>query len=372
MGPLAGVKVVEFAGIGPGPICCMLLADLGATVLSIDRTEPSGLGISRPPQFDLTRRGRKKILLDLKSPADVARGLQLIARADALVEGFRPGVMERLGLGPDICLARNPRLIYGRMTGWGQDGPLAKAAGHDLNYVAVAGALNSFGREGQLPAPPLNIAGDFGGALYLALGIVSGILDARSSGKGQVVDSAMVETAAHMMTAFHGLRAAGLWNLERGTNLIDSGAFFYDCFECQDGKLVSVAPIEPKFFAQLLQILDVDPADFPAQSDRTSELARSMLAEKFRSRTRDEWMIVFEGSDACVFPVLSLDEARHHPHLRARNTFVDIAGVVQPAPMPRFSRTVPDLPSPPDSGNASVDDALSGWLSEDEITDWKS
>ncbi len=372
MGPLAGVKIVEFAGIGPGPICCMLLADLGATVLSIERPEPSGLGIARPPQFDLTRRGRKQIVLDLKSPADVARSLKLIARADALVEGFRPGVMERLGLGPDICLARNPRLIYGRMTGWGQDGPLAKAAGHDLNYIAVAGALHSFGREGQLPSPPLNMAGDFGGALYLALGIVSGILEARSSGKGQIVDAAMVETAAHMMTAFHGLRAAGLWNLERGTNVIDFGAFFYDCFECQDGKLVSVAAIEPKFFGQLLQILQIDPETFPAQSDRNSAEARALLADTFRRRTRDEWAQAFEGSDACVFPVLSLDEAQHHPHLRARETFVDVAGVVQPAPAPRFSRTAPDVPCPPDSGNTSIDDALAGWFSADEIAAWKS
>jgi len=372
MGPLAGVKIVEFAGIGPGPICCMLLADLGATVLAIDRPEPSGLGIARPPQFDLTRRGRKKVALDLKSPGDVARSLKLIARADALVEGFRPGVMERLGLGPDVCLARNPRLIYGRMTGWGQDGPLAKSAGHDLNYIAVAGALHSYGRQGQLPAPPLNMAGDFGGALYLALGIVSGLLEARSSGKGQVVDSAMVETAAHMMTAFHGLRAAGLWNLERGTNMIDSGAFFYDCFECSDGKLVSVAPIEPKFFAQLLRILDIDLAAFPPQSDRNSPRARALLAEKFMSRTRDEWTRAFEGSDACVFPVLSIEEAPHDPHLRARNTFVDIAGVVQPAPMPRFSRTVPDVPSPPDRGDTNVDDALAGWFSADEIAAWRS
>lgn len=372
MGPLADIKVVEFVGIGPGPICCMLLADLGATIISIERPEPSGLGISRPPEFDLVRRGRKQIVLDLKSSADLARALKLIARADALVEGFRPGVMERLGLGPEACFARNPRLVFGRMTGWGQDGPLAKAAGHDLNYIAVAGVLDSFGRQGQLPAPPLNLAGDFGGALYLALGIVSAILEARSSGKGQVVESAMVETAAHMMTVFHGLRAAGLWNLERGTNVIDSGAYFYDCFACQDGKLVSVAPIEAKFFAQLLRILEIDPTGFPPQSDRNSPQARKLLAEKFATRTRDEWMRAFEGSDACVFPVLSLEEAPHHPHLRARNTFVDIAGVVQPAPMPRFSRTTPDLPSPPDSGNTSIDDALSGWFSADEIAAWKS
>ena len=373
MGPLAGVKVVEFAGVGPGPMCCMLLADLGATVLTIDRPEPSGLGIAKPPQFDLLFRGRKRIVLDLKSAEDIERSLTLIARADAIVEGFRPGVMERLGLGPDICLARNPRLIFGRMTGWGQDGPLAKTAGHDLNYIAVSGALSTFGRAGQLPAPPLNLVGDFGGALYLAFGIVAGILEARSSGQGQVVDAAMVETSAHMLTSIHGLRAAGMWSLERGANLLDSGAFYYDCFECGDGKLVSVAAIEPKFFAQMLAVLGIDPAVFPAQTDpNRRDEARGLLAEKFRTRTQDEWARAFEGSDACVFPVLSLDEARHHPHLRARETFVDIAGVVQPAPLPRFSRTVPDVPCPPDRGNTSIDAALSGWLSADEIAAWRS
>jgi alpha-methylacyl-CoA racemase len=372
MGPLAGVKVVEFAGVGPGPICCLLLADLGATVLNIDRPVPSGLGIVKPPQFDLLLRGRKRIVLDLKSPAGVERSLKLIARADALVEGFRPGVMERLGLGPEVCFARNPRLIYGRMTGWGQDGPLAKAAGHDLNYIAVSGALSTFGREGQLPAPPLNMVGDFGGALYLALGIVAGILETRTSGKGQVVDSAMVETSAHMLTSIHGLLAAGMWNLERGSNIIDSGAFYYDCFECKDGGLVSVAPIEPKFFAQMLEVLAIDPAEFPAQSDlKKSKEARALLAETFRSRTRDDWVRAFEGKDACVFPVLSLDEARHHPHLRARNTFIETAGVPQPAPMPRFSRTVPDVPSPPDTGS-TVEDALAGWLNAEEIAAWRS
>ncbi len=372
MGPLAGLKIVEFAGVGPGPICCMLLADLGATVLTIDRPEPSGLGIAKPPQFDLLFRGRQRMVLDLKLPEDIERGLMLIERADAIVEGFRPGVMERLGLGPDVCLARNPRLVFGRMTGWGQDGPLAKAAGHDLNYIAVSGALSTFGRAGQLPAPPLNLVGDFGGALYLALGIVASILEARSSGKGQVVDAAMVETSTHMLTSIHGLRAAGMWSLERGTNLIDSGAYYYDCFECADGKLVSVAPIEPKFFSKMLAILGIDPKTFPAQNDPSRrEEARGLLAAKFRTRTRDEWTRAFEGSDACVFPVLSLDEARHHPHLKARETFVDIAGVAQPAPLPRFSRTVPDLPSPPGGGNTSIDAALSGWLSADEIAAWR-
>jgi alpha-methylacyl-CoA racemase len=371
MGPLSGLRIVEFAGIGPAPMCCMLLADLGATVLCVDRPEPSGLGIPKPPQFDLLFRGRKRIPLDLKTERGVARSLALIERADALVEGFRPGVMERLGLGPGVCLARNARLIYGRMTGWGQDGPLAKTAGHDLNYIAVAGALNAFGRKGELPAPPLNLVGDFGGALYLALGTVAGILEARRSGRGQVVDAAMVEAASHMMTSVYGMLAAGMWNLERGTNLIDSGAFFYDCFECSDGKLISVAAIEPKFFRKLLVVLEIDPETFPAQHDKErAAQARRRLADRFRTRTRDEWCAAFEGTDACVAPVLSMAEARHHPHMQARAAFLDIAGIVQPAPVPRFSRTVPDAPAPPDAGSSTLAEALSGWLSADEIATW--
>ncbi len=371
MGPLAGLKVVEFAGIGPGPMCCMLLADLGATVLCIDRPEPSGLGIPRPPQFDLMFRGRKRIALDLKTAKGIERSLLLVERADALVEGFRPGVMERLSLGPDVCLARNPRLVYGRMTGWGQDGPLARTAGHDLNYIAVGGALAAFGRRGQLPTPPVNLVGDFGGALYLALGIVSAILEARQSGKGQVVDAAIVEATAHLMTSMYGLLAAGMWRLERGANLLDTGAFFYDCFECSDGKLISVAAIEPKFFRQLLAILELDPASFPAQTETEREAeARDMLAARFRTRTRDEWCRAFDGSDACVAPVLTMAEAPQHPHMQARAAFVDIAGIVQPAPVPRFSRTVPDTPAPPPIANDSPDVALAGWLSAEEIAAW--
>jgi len=371
MGPLAGVKIVEFAGIGPGPFCCMLLADLGATVLRIDRVEPSGLGLDKPPQYDLLLRGRKSIKLDLKSATGVARALMLVARADAIVEGFRPGVMERLGLGPDLCLARNPRLVYGRMTGWGQDGPLAPAAGHDLNYIAVAGALAAFGRQGALPSPPLNLVGDFGGALYLALGILAAILEARSSGKGQVVDAAMVETASHMLTMFHGLRAAGDWTLERGSNVIDTGAFFYDCFECADGKLISVAAIEPKFFRQLLTGLGFDPAAFPAQADKNrAREARALMAERFRSRTRDDWYAAFAGSDACVAPVLTMAEAQQHPHMRAREAFVEIGGIAQPAPVPRFSRTVPDVPGPPQVGEPDLASALSDWLSAEETAAW--
>jgi crotonobetainyl-CoA:carnitine CoA-transferase CaiB-like acyl-CoA transferase len=257
------------------------------------------------------------------------------------------------------------------MTGWGQDGPLAKTAGHDLNYIAVGGALDSFGRHGQLPAPPVNLVGDFGGALYLALGIVSGILEARQSGKGQVVDAAIVETTAHLMTSMYGMLAAGMWTLERGANLLDSGAFYYDCFECSDGKLISVAAIEPKFFRELLTVLEIDPAAFPAQTETERAVqARDILARRFRTRTRDEWCAVFDGSDACVAPVLSMAEAPHHAHMKARAAFVEIAGVTQPAPVPRFSRTAPDTPAPPPIGNDSLDEALAGWLSVEEIAAW--
>jgi alpha-methylacyl-CoA racemase len=371
MGPLAGIKVVEFAGIGPGPFCCMLLADLGATVLRIDRTEPSGLGLNKPPQFDLLLRGRKRIALDLKSPQGVECALRLVSRADALVEGFRPGVMERLRLGPDVCLARNPRIVYGRMTGWGQDGPLAQTAGHDLNYIAIAGALNAFGRRGQLPSPPLNLVGDFAGALYLAFGILAAILEARTSGKGQVVDAAMVETTSHLLTMFYGLRASGDWSDVRGTNVLDSGAFYYDCFECADGKLISVAAIEKKFYEQFLAVLGFDPATFPQQADTArAGWARIRLAQRFRARPRDEWCEAFAGTDACVAPVLTMDEAQRHAHMVARTAFVDVAGVPQPAPAPRFSRTVADLPSPPEVGPPDPASALADWLSADEIAAW--
>ena len=266
MGPLAGIKIVELTGIGPGPMCAMLLADLGATVLRIDRTEPSELGVPRPLRYDLLLRGRTCLALDLKHPDGKALALRLIERADALIEGFRPGVTERLGLGPEDCLARNPRLVYGRVTGWGQEGPLAQAAGHDLNYIALAGAVHAFGRQGQPPTPPLNLIGDFGGgALYLAFGVVCGILEAQRSGRGQVVDAAMVDGAASLMTAFFGMMAAGLGSHERGTNILDTGAHFYEVYECADGRWIAVAAIEGKFYAELLRRLDIDPATMPSQ-----------------------------------------------------------------------------------------------------------
>jgi len=366
VGPLVGIKLVEFTGIGPGPMCAMLLADLGASVLRIDRPEPSDLGLQRELRYDLLLRGRSAIALDLKSKAGNALALRLIGHADALIEGFRPGVMERLGLGPEDCLARNPGLVYGRVTGWGQEGPLAQAAGHDINYISLVGALHAFGRRGQPPTPPLNLIGDYaGGALYLALGIVCGILDAKRSGRGQVVDAAMVDGAASLMTAFHGLVAAGMATHEHGTNHLDTGAHFYNVYECADGRWISIAPIEGKFYAELLRRLDIDPAAMPPQMDRTQwPEAQAQLAALFRTRTRAEWCALLEGTDACFAPVLTTDEAASHPHNAARGSYVEIDGIVQPAPAPRFSRTVPGLPIPPQppSRGAEAEAVLAAWL----------
>jgi alpha-methylacyl-CoA racemase len=370
-GPLAGIKVVEIAGIGPGPLAAMFLADLGATVIRVDRKEPSGLGAPRPVPFDLGLRNRKSIRVDLKDPAAVRLVLDLIASADALIEGFRPGVMERLGLGPEPCLARNPRLVYGRVTGWGQDGPLSQVAGHDLNYISITGALHAMGRAGHAPTPPLNVLGDYaGGSLYLAFGLLAGILEARGSGKGQVVDAAMVDGVASIMTVTMGLHAAGMLDKERGTNLLDTGAPFYEVYACADGKYVSVGPIEGKFYRLLLEQLDLQ--DHPllqAQMDRAQwPLAKQVFAEKFRERTRDEWTQRLGHLDVCVAPVLDFDEAPNHPHLRARGTFVDLDGVTHPAPGPRFSRTPaarPEAPAIPTTGNAIA--ALQGWLPDGQI-----
>ena len=375
MGPLAGIKVVELAGIGPGPMCAMLLADLGATVLRIDRKQPSGLGIQRPPRTDVLLRNRKVISLDLKNPQAVEATLQLISRADALIEGFRPGVTERLGLGPDVCLGRNPRLVYGRMTGWGQSGPLAQTAGHDLGYIAVTGVLNAIGRRGAPPTIPLNLVGDYGGgALYLALGLLAGILEARGSGLGQVIDAAIVDGAASLASTFFGMRAAGIWRDERGTNFTDSGAHFYEVYECADGKWLSVAPIEAKFYAELLRLLEIDAASLGGQMDPAAwPRAKQILAAKFKQRSRDEWIRVFDGSDACVAPVLDWDEAAQHPHLRERATLIEIDGILQPAPAPRFSRTVAAIPVPPALLTPeNTQAALEPWCAAEEIKAWRS
>jgi crotonobetainyl-CoA:carnitine CoA-transferase CaiB-like acyl-CoA transferase len=370
LGPLNGVKIVEIAGIGPGPVAAMLLADMGATVIRVDRKEPSGLGLPRPIEYDVALRNRKSIRVDLKDPAGRSLVLDLIGKADALIEGFRPGVLERLGLGPDDCLARNPALVYGRVTGWGQDGPLAQCAGHDINYISITGVLNAIGRRGQPPSIPLNVIGDYaGGSLYLALGILAGVLEARSSGKGQVVDAAIVDGVASLMTVLVGLKEGGMMAGQRGTNLLDSGAPFYEVYECADGKYVSIGPIERKFYLQLLERIGVDAKDLGNQADEHDwPKAKEVLASVFRSKTRAEWTALLEGTDACFAPVLDLDEAYAHPHLKARGTYVDVAGVMQPAPAPRFSRTKPDVPKPPaelTAENATA--ALAGWLAESEI-----
>jgi alpha-methylacyl-CoA racemase len=356
MGPLAGIRIVEFVGIGPGPMAAMLFADLGADVIRVDRVTPSGLGIAMPKRFGLLGRSRSSIAVDLKKAEGIALAGDLIAKADGLIEGFRPGTMERLGLGPDVALKRNPRLVYGRMTGWGQTGPLAAAAGHDLNYLALAGALHAIGRKGQKPTPPLNLAADFGGgALYLAFGMACALVEAQRSGKGQVVDAAMAEGAASLMTMFYGLYAAGLHSLERGTNLLDSGSAIYDTYECADGRYISIAAIELKFRAELFELLGL-----PYTTDEGPEL-RGKLEEIFKTRSRDEWCELLEGSDACFAPVLTMAEAPHHPHNVARQSFIEIEGVMQPAPTPRFSRTPAERPTPPRELGQDTRSTLAHW-----------
>jgi alpha-methylacyl-CoA racemase len=356
MGPLAGFRIVEFAGIGPGPMAAMLFADLGASVIRLDRLQPSGLGIDMPTRFDLITRSRPSVAVDLKHPDGQALALDLIATADALIEGFRPGTMERLGLGPDAALKQNPRLVYGRITGWGQSGPLAQAAGHDLNYLALTGALAAIGRAGAKPTPPLNLVADFGGgALYVAFGMACAMVEAQRSGKGQVVDAAMADGAASLMTSFYGLHAAGLHTLERGANLLDSGSAIYDVYECADGRYVAIAPIELKFRKELFERLGL-----PDTTDDGAGL-RGKLEALFKTRTREEWCSRLEGSDACFAPVLTMAEAPRHPHNAARGTFIEIDGVTQPAPAPRFSRTPAGRPTPPQAHGEGSRSALAAW-----------
>lgn len=375
MGPLKGFRVLEFAGIGPGPMCAMLLADMGATVLRLDRPTSPGLGIERPENFNLLNRGRVSAIVDLKAPEGVALALDLAAAADATIEGFRPGTMERLGLGPEPCLARNPRLVYGRMTGWGQEGPLAMAAGHDLNYIALTGALHAIGRAGQPPTPPLNLVGDYGGgALYLAFGMVCALLEAQKSGQGQIVDAAMIDGAASLMAPFYGLHAAGLHSDRRGENFLDSGAPYYDVYLCADGRYLSVAPIEAKFRAEFYQRIGLDAASLPSAADRANWPAlKETIAARLATRTVDEWCALLEGTDACVAPVLSMSEAPKHPHHQARGTFIEIGGVVQPAPAPRFSRTRPATPTAPRPTGEGGIDALADWgISRDRLAGLQS
>jgi len=368
-GPLNGLKVVEMAGIGPAPMCAMLLADLGAEVIRIDRLEPSGLGAPQERKYDLLLRSRPAIAIDLKQKHAVDLALRLIDTADAVIEGFRPGVMERLGLGPEVCLARNPRLVFGRMTGWGQEGPIAHAAGHDLNYIALAGVLHAIGRKGGPPTPPLNLVGDFGGGtMYLAFGVMCALFEAGKTGKGQVVDAAMVDGAASLMTSYFGHFASGFMTDQRGENMNDSGAYFYDVYECSDGKWVSLAPIEAKFHAELLERLGINPTNLPEQWDRSSwDEVKARLGVIFKTKTRAQWQEELEGTDVCFAPVLGPDEAPNHPHLASRKTFIEIDGIVQPAPAPRFSNhsspmpTAAKAPSPENSVAA-----LKHWLPEGE------
>jgi alpha-methylacyl-CoA racemase len=348
MGPLEGLSVIEIAGIGPGPMACMLLADLGADVVRIDRTEASGLGVPMAPRFDVNARGRRSVALDLKQATGVDAALRLIDRADVLVEGFRPGVAERLGLGPDLCLARNPGLVYGRMTGFGQCGPMAAMAGHDLNYIALTGVLDAIGPADGAPVPPLNLVGDYGGgAMFLAFGVLAALYERQRSGRGQVVDAAMVDGAASLASIFHGLRAGGLWGGGRGENLLDGGAPFYATYRCADGRFVAVGALEPKFFAAFAQGIGLDPSFVRAQYDRRRWPAmREAIAALLAAHPHDHWAARFEGSDACVAPVLTLAEAPAHPHAQARQAYVEIDGVVQPGPAPRFSRSTPEVPRP--------------------------
>ena len=340
-GPLQGLRVIEMAGLGPAPFCAMLFADMGAEVVRIARP-----GTPHDPH-NILARGRGTLCIDLRAAGAARQVLDIVSNADVLIEGFRPGVMERLGLGPTECHARNPRLVYGRMTGWGQHGPLAKAAGHDINYIAITGALHAIGRSGEPPVPPLNYVGDFGGgAMLLAFGVLSALYESRHSGRGQVIDAAMTDGAALMSAMMYGFKSAGQWNNQRGENMLDGGAHFYDTYACADGKYVAVGAIEPQFYALLRECCGIadDPA-FDAQMDAARwPLLTLRMADLFRTRTRDEWCMLLEGSDACFAPVLDWDEAPAHPHNVARGTFIDVAGVVQPAPAPRFSRTPPSVP----------------------------
>ncbi len=362
MGPLTGTKIIELAGLGPAPFGAMVLADLGAAVIRVERAgavrpDPTGM-----TSGDLLNRGKRSIGVDLKHPAGLETVLRLVDTADALVEGFRPGVVERLGVGPDECLQRNPALVYGRMTGWGQDGPYASAAGHDINYVALSGTLHAIGRSGQAPVPPMNLVGDFGGGgMLLAVGVLAALVEAGRSGQGQVIDAAMVDGSALLAMMTHSMLQGGLWRDERGVNLLDTGAHFYDVYETADAKYVSIGSIEPQFYRELLRLtgLDTDPDFAERQMDQSAwpEL-KVRLAQVFRTKTREEWCAVMEHTDVCFAPVLSLHEAPHHRHNIARGTFLDLAGTTQPAPAPRFDRTPAAVPSPPPAAGADTDAVL--------------
>jgi len=369
MGPLGGVKIVEVAGIGPGPFAGMMLSDMGAEVLRIDRAQSVRGGTPSSSPLDPLARGRRSVALDLKHPEGLETLLRIVDGADGLIEGFRPGVMERLGAGPEVCLARNPQLVYGRMTGWGQEGPIAHAAGHDINYIALAGALDPIGTKGGKPLAPLNLVGDFGGGgMFLAFGMACALFEARGSGQGQIVDAAMVDGAATLMAFIRGLQAMGAWREERGTNLLDGGAHFYDTYETADGRYISIGSIEPQFYAELLEKTGLAGESLPGQMARDDWPEMKQRFEAlFKTKTRDEWCEIMEGSDICFAPVLSLSEAPEHPHNVHRSSFVEVGGQKQPAPAPRFSRTAPAVPGPAAHPGEHTDEALADWgFSESE------
>ena len=366
MGPLAGIKVVEMAGIGPGPFCAMMLSDMGGEVIRVDRLAHKGSG----HRANVLNRGRRSIAVDLKNPDGVAAVQQLIDGADVVIEGFRPGVMERLGLGPDTCLARNPRLIFGRMTGWGQSGPLAPAAGHDINYISIGGALGAMGYSDRPPAPPLNLVGDFGGgAMYLLAGVLAALVERGTSGQGQVIDAAMTDGTASLLSPFYGMMAMGMWTKERMDNRLDGGAHYYGSYACSDGKFISIGSIEPQFYALLLELCEIDDPEFAKQNDKQHWASlRGKLEALFVTQTRDHWCALLEGTDVCFAPVLDLQEAPQHPHNLARQSFVEIDGVTQPAPAPRFSRTPTTVQAPAAMAGEHSDEILNDWgFAPDEI-----
>ena len=376
-GPLTGYRIIEIAGIGPGPFAAMLLADMGAEVVRVERAGAVRGPIPDGPHYDVLLRGRRNVAIDLKHPDGVEALLTLVESADALIEGFRPGVMERLGIGPEVCHARNPKLVFGRMTGWGQEGPYAQAAGHDINYISLAGALAHFGRAGQAPVPPLNMVGDFGGGgMFLAYGVVCALLEAQRSGRGQVVDTAMVDGTAVLMSMFWAFRSIGMHDEHaRGTNLLDTGAHFYDVYRCSDGEYISIGSIEPQFYAELLRLTGLESDEqFAKQMDRTEWPAlKNRLTELFAQRTRAEWCELMEATDVCFAPVLTMSEAAEHPHNVERGTFVDIAGTLQPAPAPRFSRTAPEVARPPAHAGAHTVEVLADWgVDRERIDAWSS
>ncbi|OYU47772.1 MAG: carnitine dehydratase [Rhizobiales bacterium PAR1] len=371
MGPLAGVRIVEMSGIGPGPFCGMLLADMGADVIRVDRLAAADLGFDIEIRYDIMNRSKRAIAVDIKSPQGVETVKNLVAKADILIEGFRPGVMERLGLGPEVCLAINPRLVFGRMTGFGQDGPMKNLAGHDINYIAVAGALHAIGHKDGPPLPPLNLVGDFGGgALYLAMGVLAALNEARTSGKGQVVDAAMIDGVASLMAMIIGFRQSGMWQNERGMNPVDGGAPYYTTYKTRDGKYMAVGAIEKRFYAELLAKLGLDPKALPDQDDRTRwDELRAHFTLTFASKTRDEWEAIFANGDACVSPILDMDECPTHPLSMARGMYTTVEGVVGPSPAPRFSRTKSKIMGPPVDARKDTRGALQAWgFSDDEIS----